>query len=215
MWILGRNLARFFSVLLQPLLMPLYSVALLFLYTNFYELYNKQVFAFLLPIFVSTFAIPGLFIVVMKNLRYIRDYNLSERLDRTLPYLIFIISNVSLCYFFYSWQIFFWFLGLIIAPALIAFVGMLINFFWKISAHLLGMGGLIGGILSVCFHVKGINPSGLFIILFVLAGFLGVSRLYLRANTAAQVYVGFILGFLIAYFSVFGGFWVMSTGFRF
>lgn len=76
---------------------------------------------------------------------------------------------------------------------------------------MLGIGGLIGGILSVCFNVKGSNPMLLFAILFVLAGLLGVCRLYLRANSAAQVYVGFIIGFVLAYASVFGGLLLMLS----
>jgi hypothetical protein len=204
MWILGSNIAKSFSVVLQPLLMPLYSVALLFVYTNFYVMYNGQVLAFLFPVVLLTFVIPGAFIVILKNMRYIKDYNLSNRFDRTLPYLIFIVSNISLIYFFSKVQVPFWFLGLIISPGLIALVALIINFFWKISVHMLGIGGLIGSVISICFNIRGSNPYGLFIMLFILAGCLGVSRLYLRANSAAQVYIGFIIGFAIAYLATSG-----------
>ncbi|PXV62516.1 hypothetical protein CLV62_11958 [Dysgonomonas alginatilytica] len=211
MWRIGQNIAKCFSAIFQPLLMPFYSLALLAVYTNFYHMYAGQILRFLIPTLLFTLFIPALFIFVLKKMRYIRDYSLEYAPDRTLPYMIFIISNISLTLFFYNSHVFYWVLGLIAAPVFIAFTGMLINFFWKISAHMLGMGGLIGGILSVCFNVKGSNPMVLFAILFILAGILGVCRLYLRANSAAQVYVGFIIGFVLAYASVFGGLLLMLS----
>lgn len=211
MWRIGQNIARIFSAVFQPLLMPFYSLALLAVYTNFYELYLGQILRFLVPTLLFTLFIPALFIFVLRKMRYIRDSNLEYRPDRTLPYIIFIISNISLTLFFYNSHVFYWTLGLIAAPVFIAFAGLIINFFWKISAHMLGIGGLIGGVMSVCFNVKGSNPMILFAVLFILAGFLGVSRLYLRTSTAAQVYVGFIIGFVLSYASVFGGLLLMLT----
>lgn len=205
MWRIGQNMAKLFSAIFQPLLMPFYSLALLAVYTNFYRIYAGQILKFLIPTLLFTFFIPALFIFILKKMRYIREYTLDHASDRIMPYVIFIISNISLTLFFYNSYVFYWTLGLIAAPAFVAFVGMLINFFWKISAHMLGIGGLIGGVMSVSLHVQHINPMILFSILFVLAGFLGVSRLYLRANSAAQVYVGFIIGFVLAYSSVIGG----------
>lgn len=211
MWRIGQNIARVFSAVFQPLLMPFYSLALLAVYTNFYNLYTGQILRFLIPTLLFTFFVPALFIFVLKKMRYIRDYNLEYAPDRALPYLIFIISNISLTLFFYNSNVFFWTLGLIAAPVFIALFGMIINFFWKISAHMLGIGGLIGGVLSVCFNVKGSNPMVLFAALFVVGGLLGVCRLYLRANSAAQVYVGFLIGFVLAYASVFGGLLLMLS----
>lgn len=214
MWRIGQNIAKLFSVALQPLLMPFYSLVLLGMYTNFYQLYPGQIFRFLIPALLFTFVIPSLFIFILREMKYIRDYNLSYAPDRILPYVIFIISNISLTLFFYNAGLFFWTLGLVAAPIFVAFIGMIINFFWKISAHMLGIGGLVGSILSVCFNVKSINPIVLFAILFLLAGMLGVCRLYLKANSAAQVYAGFVVGFLVAYASVFGGLLMMLFFFK-
>lgn len=214
MWRIGSSLAKIYSFIFQPFLMPFYSLVLLLVYTNFFNLYVGQVFRFLLPVLVFTFVIPSLFTIVLVKMKYVRDISLTVQSERILPYMIFIVSNLSLTYFFYQVRVQFWFLGLIIAPAIIAFVGFLINFFWKVSAHMLGIGGIIGSVLAVCFHVKATNPIWLFAILFVLAGLLGVSRLYLRANTPAQVYGGFLLGTLLGYGSVYGGLVLMFSFLR-
>jgi len=165
-------------------------------------MYEGQELRIILPVFIFTYILPGLFICILWKLKYIRNLDLSEQWERTFPYLIFMMANISLTYFFYSASMYFWFLGLVIAPAFIALIGFIINYFWKISAHMLGIGGLIGGLMSVCYNVKGVNPFLLFIILFLLAGGLGTARLYLRKSTAAQIYMGFIIGFIIGFISV-------------
>jgi len=199
----GTTLAKVISAVLQPLLMPLYSIALLFVYTNFYHVYAGQVFRFLLPVFTFTFLFPVMFIFFLWRLGYIKDFGLTEKNERFFPYIVFIVANLSLTYFFFSAGLYIWFLALVLAPAIIALVGLIINFFCKISAHMMGIGGLIGGVLSVCFNVKGVNPVLLIIILFALAGCLGVSRLYLRKSRPVEVYLGFFVGFLLAYAIVF------------
>lgn len=194
--------------------MPFYSLVLLFVYTNFFNLYVGQIFRFLLPVLVFTFFIPAIFIFVLARMHYVKSVLLVNREERTLPYLIFIVSNISLTFFFYQSYVAFWFLGLIAAPVFIGLIGLIINCYWKISAHMLGMGGLIGGVLSVCYNVKAVAPITLFAILFIIAGLLAVSRLYNRSSTASQVYVGFLLGCIIAYASVYGALLLMFSLFK-
>lgn len=201
----GRFISKTISFIFQPLLMPLYSVALLFIYTNFYDLYTGQILRFLIPVFLFSFLLPALFLVILWRLRYINNLDSIEQEERLFPYLIFFTSNLSLLYFFYTAGVHFWFLGLLAASAVIAFVAFIINFFWKISNHMLGIGGLTGGVISVCFNVNQSNPWILFIILFFISGCLGVSRLYLEKNTPAQLYAGFIIGFLLAFICVLAG----------
>ena len=72
----------------------------------------------------------------------------------------------------------------------------------------MAIGGMIGCILSVCYNIKGLNLPVLFMILFILAGCLGVSRLMLNKSTPAQVYVGFLVGSVVSYLWVYiGTYW--------
>jgi len=201
----GRSISKVVSFVLQPLLMPLYSVALLFVYTNFYDLYTGQMSRFLIPVSTFSFLLPALFLLFLWRLKYINSLDSIKQEERFFPYLIFITSNLSLLYFFYTAGVYYWFLGLLAASAVIALVAFIINFSWKISAHMLGIGGLVGGVISVCFNVNQSNPWVLFAILFFIAGCLGVSRICAGKSTPAQVYVGFILGFVLSFASVFVG----------
>lgn len=199
----GTAIAKMFSAVLQPLLMPLYSVALLSVYTNFYHVFAGQALRFVLPVFTFTFLFPCMFMFFLWRLGYIRDFNLTDKNERVFPYIVFIVANLSLTYFFFSAGVYIWFIALVLAPSVIALAGLIINFFCRISAHMMGIGGLIGGVLSVSFNVKGANPILLMIILFLLAGCLGVSRLYLQKDKPIEVYLGFLVGLILAYIVIF------------
>lgn len=205
MWKTGLSISKFLSVLLNPLTMPLYSIMLPFAYANFYGLYFNYILYALLCVFIFSCLLPTLFTLALWGFRYIWDIHDIRQYERIFPLIIFFISSFAVPYYFYHVGTPLWLVGLVAAPTIIGFFALLITLFWKISLHMLGIGGLIGGVLSVCFNVTGTNLVFLFMILFLLAGCLGVSRLYLKKSTPAQVYVGFLLGVVLSYLSVMMG----------
>lgn len=72
-------------------------------------------------------------------------------------------------------------------------ISMLISIVWKISLHMLSLGAVLGMILGLSSRLS-INFLPEIIILFIISGLVGSSRLYLKAHNKAQVYVGFTLG---------------------
>lgn len=77
-------------------------------------------------------------------------------------------------------------------------VAMLINLKWKISLHMIGIGGLCGAITSMYIMLQEGNPIWLALI-FLCAGVLGSARLMLLAHNSLQILSGFILGFVIEF----------------
>lgn len=194
--------ARLISIILHPLFMSVYSIFFLFIYTDFRFIFTGQFFRFLIPVTLFTCIIPAIGIASLKQMKVISDYSLVEKRERIVPLLIYFFCNIFQIWMFSNSGMYSWFIALLTIPAIISLVSCIISYFWKISLHMLGIGGLIGGILSICYYVKGINPYPLFIVLFILAGCLGVSRLILNKNTPAQVYIGFIVGFTLAYCTI-------------
>jgi membrane-associated phospholipid phosphatase len=90
------------------------------------------------------------------------------------------------------------FLGVIIS----VLCALVINRFWKISAHMLAIGGLIGVMIGLSKDIPHAMPIILAALIFI-AGAIGFSRLYLRAHSHGQVYVGFSLGLILNYLLVF------------
>ncbi|MFT4224501.1 hypothetical protein [Dysgonomonas sp.] len=199
--------ARIISFVLHPLFMVVYVIIFIFIYTDFKFLYGNQFIQFIAPAFFLSCAIPVSGIYTLKVTKLITDYKFRKG-ERFLPFSIFFFSYGLLFYYFFSAKLTIWFLAVLAVPMMLFVIYVFISMFWKISAHMIGIGGLIGSIMSICYNIKGLNLYVLFIILFILAGSLGVSRLALNKNTPTQVYVGFLIGIVISYLTVWiGAYW--------
>lgn len=198
-------LAHFISSVFQPLLMPIYSVVLLFVYTHFRFIYANQFLTLLIPTILFTFLIPGVLIYMMMRVGIISDLSLLKRRDRFAPYAITMLSFGFLIYYYYNLGLPLWFLMMLVAPIVTMIIATVITLWWKISAHMFGVSSLIGGAMSISYYVEKSNPYFLFMLLFVIAGMIGVSRLILRRHTPNQVYAGFLLGFVVSFVCVWIG----------
>lgn len=198
-------LARIISLVLHPIFMAIYGVGLLFVYTDFKYIFGNQISKFMIPVAIFSCLIPMFGIYLFKRTGYIYDFALSRKEDRFLPFLVTFLSYCLLFFYFYKAGLYSWFLGALAAPLILLILSAIINSYWKISAHMAGAGGLLGTVFSVSYNIKELNPYGLFIILIILVGALGVSRLILRRHTPAQVYAGFVLGLVVSYVAVWIG----------
>jgi membrane-associated phospholipid phosphatase len=91
------------------------------------------------------------------------------------------------------------FMLLVVLGVILALLAVtIINHWWKISAHLTGIGGLLGGICSFALNYSML-PLPLIIIVLVLTLLLMLARLYLNAHTPLQVVCGFLLGLLCTF----------------
>jgi len=82
---------------------------------------------------------------------------------------------------------------------LILFSGA-ITYFWKISAHALGVGGVCGFLIEL--NTQVFNQGMLIALLsaLLISGTVMTARLILKAHTQAQVYTGFSVGILFGFF---------------
>jgi len=74
-----------------------------------------------------------------------------------------------------------------------------ITFFWKMSAHMTGIGGLLAvlGVLGIYF--PSLNLAYLLVATLLVGGLVASARLYLDAHRPAEVYVGLLVGFAICW----------------
>lgn len=196
-----RLFSNIISGMFHPLLMVTYGVvlALTFTYLAIYPPTMKLLLAG--GTFLSTAVIPGAFIMMVKNGAAV-DLELSDRHERVVPYLIFITSIMVCAFYMYKMMLPFWFISLLLGACVALILALLINFFWKISAHAIGIGGLLGGIMGVA-RIHLINPYWAFIIVILIAGLVGTSRIFLKRHTPMQVYAGFCLGFICTFVASF------------
>lgn len=193
-----RLFSNIISGMFHPLLMITYGVvmALTFTYLAIYPPAIKLLLAG--GAFLSTAVVPGLFIYLMVRNGAAVDLELSDRRERVVPYLIFITSIIVCIFYMYKMMVPFWLLALLAGAGVALLFALLINFYWKISAHTLAIGGLLGGIMGVA-RIHLINPYGAFMAVILVAGLVGTSRIFLKRHTPMQVYAGFCLGFICTF----------------
>lgn len=188
------------SGLLHPLFMPTYGIVL------FCMAFSQQIplpAVYWLVSCIGTFfmtALIPLSLMIFRRLRgEISDISISNASERTPIYVYTIICYAFWSYFLYK-VIHAPFVSLIGIGATIALgLVLLINTRWKISAHLTGLGGLLGGILAYVYNYTLPLPMVTISIILGIALVLMFARLYLNAHTSLQVVTGFLLGIIMTF----------------
>lgn len=193
-----RLFANIISFTFHPLMMMTYGVilALCFTYLAIYPLPVKLLIAG--GTFFSTALVPGLFILLMVKSGGAVDVELSDRRERLVPYLIFITSILICIFFLYKMLMPVWLLAMMIGAVVAMVIALFVNFYWKISAHAIGIGGLLGGLMGVA-RIHLANPYWSFMAVLLIAGLVGTSRIILQKHTPMQIYGGFCLGFICTF----------------
>jgi len=194
---LEQKIASGISLIFDPFIVPTWGFILLlcspFYFSNFL-LFQAKLFI-LSIVFVSTFLVPVITMGLLKYLSH-NEINFLNRKDRLLLFLITAVSYY-IGYSFLKQMIFFSpFKIFLISAAITIILLLLVSLKWKISVQTAGIGGLTGIYLAVCFRFY-LNAFFPVCLLFFICGMIGTSRLILKRHTPAQVYAGFLLGFVV------------------
>lgn len=192
------KLAKIISFLFQPLLIPTYGFIILLNINVFFSLIIPPISRWMIigMVFATTFVFPAIFLLILYWRGAIKTLNMDSREERVLPFIVTIIFYYLTYYLLKKLQISPVFYYFLIGTTLTAVIALLVNFFWKISIHMIGIGGFLGAFLGLSIVLMLDIPFILMLIIFV-AGLVGFARLKLHAHTPAQVYAGFIAGTLI------------------
>lgn len=211
-----RPLAQIISFVFHPLLIVSYMLILLLLVNpylfgvnNIREEAGKLL---ILQTFLSTFFIPAIAALMLRLLGMIDSLELKNRQERIGPYIITAIlylwmyknyAESSYVPTAYS--------GFMLGAVIGLFLAFFINIFSKISAHAVGMGGLLAMVIITMFLFSydtfllgsyEISMSGLLMLVILLAGMVGSARLFLQAHEPMDLYGGFLVGFIAQFIAL-------------
>jgi membrane-associated phospholipid phosphatase len=181
------------SALLHPLTLPLFGTILLLNIGIFgdlplaYRLYVEGI------VLLNMGIIPSVGIWLLMKGGHVSDMDVSKRSERVLPYLIVWIAGISACILLYRARLPWWIVKLFIGSSIATFLAFFITLKWKISAHTMAFGCIIGSAFLICFKTA-LNPQLILSVMFLLAGLQASSRIYLKAHSLSQVGCGFLLG---------------------
>ncbi len=204
-----RVLALVISVVFQPLIIPVIVYGMLFFLvpqaTSLPLEFKSRIF-FLIAL--STLIIPMVTIFGLRLSGTLKSLHMDTIQERAIPFSITSVYYLLTVYFLYDkseldpllWQTL-----AVITLAVLVLTG--VTFFWKMSAHMIGMGGLLAAVLVLGIKFPTFKVLYPLLLILMLNGIVGSSRLYLAAHRPIEIYVGLIFGFLICFigFSYFWG----------
>ncbi|MBK5286367.1 MAG: hypothetical protein JJE25_13290 [Bacteroidia bacterium] len=191
---------NFISRLFHPLYMPLAGCAIiLFAFPSLIYLMQKQQLAMLAAILLlNTIIFPGVASLILTKKKIITSLEMNEANERRIPIVIISICYIIACYMLRQFYLPKFFFLVLLGAAAAAFVALIINYRWKISIHMMGMGG-VTGIIAAMMNIASNDITLLLMVQIVLSGVVGSVRLAGHHHSAAQVYYGFALGFFCEY----------------
>ena len=162
----------------------------------------------LVLIFVGTFAVPSLLIYYLFRSGYIRSLYLDTLADRRLPYFLTALVYLFLAYLFtfqmQSVSTLAPEIGILIASIAISILLVgLISLSWQISAHSVGIGGVVGIISGLMLRFGLTDLFFPLLLLVMLTGFIASARLKLNAHTPGQITAGLFLGLAVSLITVY------------
>lgn len=199
---MGDRLASLISKILHPIFMPLIGVALLFTLPTFigFMTHEKLKIVIVFYVTINTLILPLLFSLILKWKGIINSLQMDTVEERRWPYLFSILMFLVCIWLFKEVNVNPLLINFLLGAAVSIFILLITSYFhFKMSAHLLGIGGLVG-VISVVAIKDYIDISTPLIILILLSGILGTARLQLKAHKPIEIYSGFLVGFLVQLF---------------
>lgn len=180
------------SYIFHPLFIPFGGTVLYFTIAPYSTLEMQS--GNILPIFILTVIIPIIFFLILKNLGVISSIFLPTIQERKYPLYISCIIFLMILYKVipnnYVNELFYFFTGLLTATG----AALILLFFkFKTSMHLMGMGSILTYMIALSIHFE-INITLAISVFTLLTGLVTTSRLYLKAHTKNEIFIGFMVG---------------------
>jgi len=192
------KIAKIISVVFHPMLIPFYTILILFNINSYISLLIPFSARLLIlgMVFTTTFLFPLLFIFIMKRKGIVKTLQMETKEERVYPFAVTAIFY-SLSYYMLKQlhisDIYYLFL---LGATFLIIIALLITFYWKISVHMIGIGGMLGALIGISFRI---NVDFVFLIALTVlcSGIVGFARLKLNAHKPLQIYTGFLSGVII------------------
>ena len=187
------GLAKSISWFCTPFIVPTLGIGLLFVLSYLRLLPSSYRILVVVAVFCFTYLMPKATIFLYRKMNgwSLREFGMREK--RLVPYILTIISYGFCLTLLEKFNVPRYMSGIVIASLLALILCAIINIWWKISAHMVSIGGAAGGL--ICFgELFAFNPVWWLCLVLILAGILGTSRITLRIHNLSQVLGGFFLG---------------------
>ncbi|HJZ38978.1 MAG TPA: hypothetical protein VJ203_01290 [Bacteroidales bacterium] len=191
-----KKFAQIISYIAHPLCIPMLGLLIISNSGTYAADLDQKFTNFIYTsVFVLTFLMPVAFIPFYLYAKMIRNIQFTGQRERLIPLYITLVFYLVAYFMVRKLPVSSVYQRFLFASCISVLLVLTISYFWKISAHLVGWGGLTGLIasLSLRFHT---DLMIFLIIALILSGITAFARLRLNAHNQSQVYSGFLLGIL-------------------
>lgn len=193
--------AKIISIILHPVLMPTYALMLIFRLSNYLDYTTPPSIktALFMVVIFNTLIMPVIISWLLLRKGYIKSFNMDKKEERIVPFICntllmmiayYMISRISIPKIFSL---------LLLGAAASVVLAVLINLKWKVSIHMIGIGGITGMFFGMSTFLL-IDLRIPILISLLVAGLVGTARMAMGAHRPAQLYAGFFVGFCCEYF---------------
>ena len=192
------RVARITSIVFTPFSIPFLAFLVLFLfsYLRIMPILYKGIVLGI--VYCFTILTPTITIFLFRKINGFARQELSERKKRYVPILLTIISYVFCLLMMRKLNIPWYMTGIIFVSLVISIICILVNLKWKLSEHMAGMGGIIGGLVSFS-ALFSYNPVVWLCLFILIAGILGSALIVLGHHTLGEVLSGFVVGLVCSF----------------
>ena len=192
------RVARITSIVFTPFSIPFLAFLVLFLfsYLRIMPILYKGIVLGI--VYCFTILTPTITIFLFRKINGFARQELSERKKRYVPILLTIISYEFCLLMMRKLNIPWYMTGIIFVSLVISIICILVNLKWKLSEHMAGMGGIIGGLVSFS-ALFSYNPVVWLCLFILIAGILGSARIVLGHHTLGEVLSGFVVGLVCSF----------------
>ena len=191
------KVARIFSFLFHPLLIPTYAMLMLLTIDSHYihVIPDGSRWTLFLFVVMFTFVLPGISILVLLKLNVVKSLEMKNQSERPIPLVVVAVFFYASYYLLRQLPVNTIFNIFILVATLLVLISLLVNYIYKISIHMVALGGLLGTFVGFAFLLNQDIRLYLYCII-IAAGITGTSRLLLKAHSPMQIYTGFLLGLI-------------------
>ncbi len=194
------SIAHILSLVFSPMLTPTYGVAIAFFASYLAILPWSVRLSVIGIVFIITGVIPMTAIWALWRFGYVKDPGLNNRSERTVPYIVTLVCYLVCAFYLYKAHAPEWLWSFPAGGAIAIAICMPVNFRWKISGHMAGMGGIVAVAFRIAagsYYISAIWPW--LAATVILAGCIATSRIILGRHTLMQTIAGFAVGFTCVY----------------
>jgi hypothetical protein len=188
--------AKIISVILHPVLMPVYGLIIIFSAPTLFGYLPFTIKRLLfIIVMINNVLLPISFLPYLRYRNYITSWSIDNRSERMLPLFIATILYAATSYLVIRYPVPFFIKTFILGVFLISLALTAINLWWKISIHSAAAGAIAALVLVLSFKMSSALLWPLLIVI-IAAGLTLSSRLKLNAHSSGEVWSGFLLGYI-------------------